>query len=89
MYEFVGKSSPFLVLAFLALLDGGEKPNGSILPKKITWEKTEMRTFRGESSMKEEAHSYNTGDIISTGYSAIAKSYVFYHQMIDIQYSKN
>uniref|UniRef100_A0A8C0F1B2 Solute carrier family 18 member A1 n=1 Tax=Bubo bubo TaxID=30461 RepID=A0A8C0F1B2_BUBBB len=28
MYEFVGKSSPFLVLAFLALLDGGEKPNG-------------------------------------------------------------
>uniref|UniRef100_A0A8C3JQ14 Solute carrier family 18 member A1 n=1 Tax=Calidris pygmaea TaxID=425635 RepID=A0A8C3JQ14_9CHAR len=27
MYEFVGKSSPFLVLAFLALLDGGEKPN--------------------------------------------------------------
>uniref|UniRef100_A0A8C8A7C1 Solute carrier family 18 member A1 n=1 Tax=Otus sunia TaxID=257818 RepID=A0A8C8A7C1_9STRI len=30
MYEFVGKSSPFLVLAFLALLDGGEKPNGLI-----------------------------------------------------------
>lgn len=24
MYEFVGKSSPFLILAFLALLDGGE-----------------------------------------------------------------
>lgn len=23
MYEFVGKSSPFLILAFLALLDGG------------------------------------------------------------------
>lgn len=33
MYEFVGKSSPFLVLAFLALLDGGEKPNGLILSK--------------------------------------------------------
>lgn len=30
MYEFVGKSSPFLVLAFLALLDGGEKPNALI-----------------------------------------------------------
>lgn len=26
MYEFVGKSSPFLILAFLALLDGGESP---------------------------------------------------------------
>lgn len=34
MYAFVGKSSPFLVLAFLALLDGGEKTNGLILPKK-------------------------------------------------------
>uniref|UniRef100_A0A8D0KUS5 Solute carrier family 18 member A1 n=1 Tax=Strix occidentalis caurina TaxID=311401 RepID=A0A8D0KUS5_STROC len=34
MYEFVGKSSPFLVLAFLALLDGGEKPNGLMLQKK-------------------------------------------------------
>ncbi|NWR36518.1 VMAT1 protein, partial [Tachuris rubrigastra] len=34
MYEFAGKSSPFLVLAFLALLDGGEQPNGLILPKK-------------------------------------------------------
>lgn len=30
MYEFVGKSTPFLVLAFLALLDGGEKPNALI-----------------------------------------------------------
>uniref|UniRef100_A0A8C0UD94 Solute carrier family 18 member A1 n=1 Tax=Cyanistes caeruleus TaxID=156563 RepID=A0A8C0UD94_CYACU len=30
MYEFVGKSSPFLVLAFLALLDGGEKPKGAL-----------------------------------------------------------
>ncbi|NXA59122.1 VMAT1 protein, partial [Mohoua ochrocephala] len=28
MYEFVGKASPFLVLAFLALLDGGEEPGG-------------------------------------------------------------
>uniref|UniRef100_A0A8C3Y1L8 Solute carrier family 18 member A1 n=1 Tax=Catharus ustulatus TaxID=91951 RepID=A0A8C3Y1L8_CATUS len=27
MYEFVGKASPFLVLAFLALLDGGEEPS--------------------------------------------------------------
>uniref|UniRef100_A0A8C0F1V6 Solute carrier family 18 member A1 n=1 Tax=Bubo bubo TaxID=30461 RepID=A0A8C0F1V6_BUBBB len=36
MYEFVGKSSPFLVLAFLALLDGGEKPNGlKKNPKKV------------------------------------------------------
>jgi len=24
MYEFVGKSSPFLILAFLALFDGGK-----------------------------------------------------------------
>uniref|UniRef100_A0A8C0AQK7 Solute carrier family 18 member A1 n=1 Tax=Buteo japonicus TaxID=224669 RepID=A0A8C0AQK7_9AVES len=29
MYEFVGKSSPFLVLAFLALLDGGENTKGT------------------------------------------------------------
>uniref|UniRef100_A0A8C8YVJ9 Solute carrier family 18 member A1 n=1 Tax=Prolemur simus TaxID=1328070 RepID=A0A8C8YVJ9_PROSS len=28
MYELVGKSSPFLVLAFLALLDGGKSPLG-------------------------------------------------------------
>uniref|UniRef100_F7IIQ5 Solute carrier family 18 member A1 n=1 Tax=Callithrix jacchus TaxID=9483 RepID=F7IIQ5_CALJA len=27
MYEFVGKSAPFLILAFLALLDGGELPS--------------------------------------------------------------
>lgn len=26
MYEFVGKSAPFLILAFLALLDGGKSP---------------------------------------------------------------
>lgn len=29
MYEFVGKSAPFLILAFLALLDGGESAMGS------------------------------------------------------------
>uniref|UniRef100_A0A2K5LGG7 Solute carrier family 18 member A1 n=1 Tax=Cercocebus atys TaxID=9531 RepID=A0A2K5LGG7_CERAT len=27
MYEFVGKSAPFLILAFLALLDGGKSPS--------------------------------------------------------------
>lgn len=25
MYEFVGKSAPFLILAFLAVFDGGKK----------------------------------------------------------------
>lgn len=34
MYEFVGKASPFLVLAFLALADGGEKPKGLTLQIK-------------------------------------------------------
>lgn len=45
MYEFVGKASPFLVLALLALLDGGEKREGLTLQRTGI---VEVRMFQGE-----------------------------------------
>lgn len=37
MYEFVGKTAPFLILAVLAVLDGGEWINLSSISKQWEW----------------------------------------------------
>lgn len=87
MYEFMGKASPFLVLAFLALLDGGEEPGGSIQPKKQSpWQTQTLQSREGShrARVKAEADECSTGASTSTGYSVIAKSHVSYYQMHDI-----
>lgn len=58
MYEFMGKASPFLVLAFLALLDGGEEPSGLIQPKtQSLWQTQTLPSREGSHGARVKAEA--------------------------------